>query len=180
MQASQSADSAVRSARGPLQCSAIATPVGTIYLEADPQAIRRVSFMAAGVIEAEIVRPDEPSCYDHLSECARQLLEYFHGRRRRFDLPVDYEGTGFQRDVWESMRSIPFGETRTSNELAAALGRPRAVRAVGQANHVNRWMILVPCHRVVGQAGKPAGFAAGLPLQVRLLELEKKASLKAE
>lgn len=101
-----------------------------------------------------------------------QLLEYLSGARRSFDLPLDPAGTAFQRSVWEALRAIPYGQTRTYGEMAAAVGRPRAVRAVGQANHVNPLPIFIPCHRVVGKNGALTGYAGGLDLKGALLALE--------
>ncbi len=101
-----------------------------------------------------------------------QLLEYLSGARRSFDLPLDPAGTDFQRSVWEALRAIPYGQTRTYGEMAAAVGRPRALRAVGQANHVNPLPIFIPCHRVVGKNGALTGYAGGLDLKGALLALE--------
>lgn len=101
-----------------------------------------------------------------------QLLEYLSGTRRSFDLPLDPAGTAFQRSVWEALGSIPYGQTRTYGEVAAAVGRPSAVRAVGQANHVNPLPIFIPCHRVVGKNGALTGYAGGLDLKGALLALE--------
>lgn len=101
-----------------------------------------------------------------------QLLEYLSRTRRSFDLPLDPAGTDFQRAVWEALRAIPYGQTRTYGEIAAAVGRPRAVRAVGQANHVNPLPIFIPCHRVVGKNGALTGYAGGLDLKSALLALE--------
>ena len=101
-----------------------------------------------------------------------QLLEYLSGARRSFDLPLDPAGTDFQRSVWEALRAIPYGQTRTYGEMAAAVGRPRALRAVGQANHVNPLPIFIPCHRVVGKGGALTGYAGGLDLKRALLALE--------
>lgn len=101
-----------------------------------------------------------------------QLLEYLSGARRSFDLPLDPAGTDFQRSIWEALRAIPYGQTRTYGQIAAAVGRPRAVRAVGQANHVNPLPIFIPCHRVVGKNGALTGYAGGLDLKGALLALE--------
>lgn len=108
-----------------------------------------------------------------LLRAAREaLLAYFAGERRDFDLPLDPAGTDFQRAVWEALRAIPYGGTRTYGEIAAAVGRPKAVRAVGQANHVNPLPIFIPCHRVVGKGGALTGYAGGLYLKRALLALE--------
>ena len=91
---------------------------------------------------------------------------------RSFDLPLDPRGTSFQRRVWAALTAIPWGETRTYAQIAAAVGSPRAVRAVGQANHRNPIPILIPCHRVVGADGTLTGYGGGLELKRKLLELE--------
>ena len=102
-----------------------------------------------------------------------QLSEYFSGARREFDLPHAPQGTAFQMQVWEALRAIPYGETRTYGEIARAIGRPKAARAVGMACHVNPIAVIVPCHRVVGSTGGLTGYAGGLPVKERLLALEK-------
>jgi len=107
-----------------------------------------------------------------LVETERQLNEYFAGKRKAFDLPLDMRGTQFQKDVWEALLAIPFGETRSYGELAKKLGSPAASRAVGAANGRNPISIVVPCHRVIGASGKLTGFAGGLETKARLLELE--------
>lgn len=101
-----------------------------------------------------------------------QVLEYLEGKRRRFELPLDLRGTPFQRAVWEALLAIPYGETRTYGEVASAIGRPGAVRAVGAANGANPVPLVVPCHRVVAAGGRLGGFGGGLPLKTRLLALE--------
>ena len=103
--------------------------------------------------------------------CARQLAEYFAGARRVFDVPLRPRGTPFQQRVWAALRTIPYGETRTYGEIAAAVGSPRAARAVGGAIHRNPVLILIPCHRVVGRAGL-TGFRAGLEMKRLLLAAE--------
>jgi methylated-DNA-[protein]-cysteine S-methyltransferase len=103
----------------------------------------------------------------------RQLGEYFAGTRKTFSVPLDMRGTRFQKDVWESLLAIPFGETRSYSQLAKQLGNPRATRAVGAANGRNPISIIVPCHRVIGSSGKLTGFAGGLEAKAQLLSLEK-------
>ncbi len=107
-----------------------------------------------------------------LARAREQLLEYWSGMRKTFDLPLNPRGTPFQLRVWEALRAIPWGETRTYRALAEDVGRPRAFRAVGMANHRNPLPILIPCHRVVGSDGSLTGYAGGLALKRRLLELE--------
>lgn len=108
-----------------------------------------------------------------LREACLQLDEYFQGRRKQFDLPLHYEGTAFQRRVWSQLQKIPYGETRSYEEVAAAIGSPKAQRAVGQANRRNPIMIIVPCHRVLRKNGDIGGFACGLSAKRYLLELER-------
>lgn len=108
-----------------------------------------------------------------LREAQRQIDEYMAGRRDVFRLPVRPErGTDFQRAVWRALCDIPYGETRTYADVARAVGRPRAARAVGAACHCNPVVIVVPCHRVVGCGGRPTGYAGGLDAKVRLLRIE--------
>jgi methylated-DNA-[protein]-cysteine S-methyltransferase len=102
----------------------------------------------------------------------RQLAEYLAGRRRDFDLPLETGGTPFQRLCWEALRRIPYGATRTYGEMAREIGRPRAVRAVGHANHDNPIGVIIPCHRVIGANGSLTGYAGGLDMKRVLLELE--------
>ena len=107
-----------------------------------------------------------------LVEVERQLDEYFAGRRKQFTLPLDMSGTAFQREVWNALLTIPFGETRSYAQIAQQIGNPTAVRAVGAANGKNPLSIVAPCHRVVGSTGALTGFAGGLDVKARLLALE--------
>ncbi len=107
-----------------------------------------------------------------------QLDEYFSGSRKDFTVKLKLRGTPFQIDVWNALRKIPYGETRTYKEIATQIGRPQAFRAVGQAIHNNPIAIVVPCHRVIGSDGSLTGFAGGLELKKRLLELERKTAGK--
>jgi methylated-DNA-[protein]-cysteine S-methyltransferase len=107
-----------------------------------------------------------------LLEAARQLRAYFAGALREFSLPLDIEGTEFQKRVWGQVAAIPYGETRSYLQIATAIGSPRAVRAVGAANGANPVPIVIPCHRVIGANGKLVGYGGGLTLKQRLLELE--------
>lgn len=109
------------------------------------------------------------------AEVRRQLEEYFAGKRQEFGLALAPAGTPFERSVWDELRKIPFGETRSYGEIAHALGRPGASRAVGRANGANPLPIVVPCHRVIGSDGSLTGFGGGLDAKSRLLELEGRA-----
>lgn len=109
---------------------------------------------------------------DLLLEARRQLEEYFAGIRAGFSLPLAPQGTDFQKAVWRQLEAIPYGETRTYGQIAAALGKPKASRAVGGANHNNPIAIVIPCHRVIGANGSLTGYAGGLDLKEKLLHLE--------
>ena len=106
------------------------------------------------------------------AEVARQIAEYFAGKRTEFDLPLDPDGTPFQKDVWNALLEIPYGERRTYSDVARRIGRPDAVRAVGAANGANPIAVVIPCHRVVGRDGTLTGYGAGLPVKRYLLDLE--------
>jgi len=109
-------------------------------------------------------------------EIVKQLSEYFEGKRTRFELPLDVEGTPFQKSVWNELLRIPYGETRSYGDIAKALGKPAAARAVGMANHNNPVAIVIPCHRVVGQNGSLTGYAGGLHLKEQLLSIERQGT----
>jgi O-6-methylguanine DNA methyltransferase len=106
-------------------------------------------------------------------EAVTQILEYLEGRRTEFELPLDLRGTPFQRRVWEKLLEIPYGETRSYQDIARAVRRPRALRAVGNANGANPVSLVVPCHRVVASGGKLGGYGGGLELKARLLAMER-------
>jgi len=104
---------------------------------------------------------------------ATQLQEYFSGIRKDFDLTLAPKGTPFQKLVWRELTNIPYGQTRTFGEIAAAIGKPGAARAVGMACNRNPIWLLIPCHRVVGRNGALTGYAGGLDMKCKLLELEQ-------
>ena len=107
-----------------------------------------------------------------IAPVARQIGEYFSGKRRSFDFPLAAKGTEFQKQVWAALLKIPFGSTTTYAALAAKVGRPGAFRAVGRANATNPIALIVPCHRVIGTDGTLTGYAGGIPIKQKLLELE--------
>ena len=109
-----------------------------------------------------------------LDEALKQMSEYFSGKRKKFDLPLYFEGTEFQKSVWNELRKIPYGTTVSYKNIAEGINNEKAVRAVGNANNKNKIMIIVPCHRVIGKNGKLVGFAGGLDKKEFLLEHEKK------
>ncbi|MDY5730130.1 MAG: methylated-DNA--[protein]-cysteine S-methyltransferase [Eubacteriales bacterium] len=102
-----------------------------------------------------------------------QLSEYLQGKRKHFSVPIALQGTEFQQKVWTALQAIPYGETRSYKEIAQAIGKPLACRAVGHANNQNPISIIVPCHRVIGANGKLVGYAGGLEIKQALLQLER-------
>lgn len=108
-----------------------------------------------------------------LKEAIAQLTDYLAGKRKTFDLPLSPHGTEFQQAVWKALRAIPYGETRTYKQIAESVGRSKAFRAVGMANNKNPILIFVPCHRVIGTNGRLLGFAAGIEVKEKLINLER-------
>ena len=149
------------------------SPVGTLGLEGDDDAL-----VLLELPDVAARRPRAPAARDArrlpaaLERAVTQLDEYFEGTRRTFDLPVELSGTPFQRQVWETLAEIPYGETVSYAELATMVGRPAAFRAVGQANGANPVPIVLPCHRVVASGGGIGGYGGGLALKRRLLAHE--------
>jgi AraC family transcriptional regulator of adaptative response/methylated-DNA-[protein]-cysteine methyltransferase len=160
----------------------IETALGPMVAGATGQALCLLEFSDRRMLEAQLrtlksryrlpLFPGESPLFDRLR---RELAEYFDGRRRSFDLPLDLRGSEFQKRVWKALLRIPYGRTRGYAELAAELGSPGAARAVGQANGLNRIAILVPCHRVVNADGGLGGYGGGLWRKLRLLETERAA-----
>lgn len=108
-----------------------------------------------------------------IKEATGQLNEYLEGNRRVFDIPLDLDGTPFQKAVWDALLEIPYGETRSYGEIAERIGNPKAARAVGMANNRNPAAIFVPCHRVIGADGRLVGYASGVDIKEKLLDLEQ-------
>lgn len=152
----------------------VASPVGALRLLATDRALIGIYFPEH--------RPSPPTSLDGsrsvevhpiLDQVATQLDDYFAGRRRAFDLPTAAAGTPFQRAVWAALATIPYGATWSYGELAHAIGKPSAVRAVGAANGRNPLSIVVPCHRVIGRRGDAVGYAGGVTAKQHLLALER-------
>ncbi len=140
------------------------TPIGLLRVEEQDHAITAICFGGDGVSE-----PSTPL----LQQAKHQLSEYFSGVRRTFDLPLNPHGTPFQKAAWSALCEIPYGEVRTYAQQAAAIGKPKACRAIGMANHCNPIPIVIPCHRVIGANGKLTGYAGGLDTKRYLLTLEQ-------
>ncbi len=143
-----------------------AMPQGRMTIVDSGGAVVRIGF---GVLDVEgsALSPTALT-----NEAATQLMEYFAGKRRTFSLPLAPKGTPFQKEVWQVLSSIPYGQTRSYADIAAQVGRPKAFRAVGMANNRNPIPIVIPCHRVVGSSGDMVGYAYGTKIKRYLLELE--------
>jgi len=150
-----------------------ASAIGELMLCEDDGALCAVVFSNGSLPKGEHEMRDTPL----LLEAEKQLNEYFAGHRQSFDVPLRPQGTGFQLRVWQVLTTIPYGETRTYGQIAAAIGNPRACRAVGMANHLNPLPIFIPCHRVVGTGNKLVGYAGGVWRKEKLLKLESQMLL---
>jgi len=146
--------------------SRIDSPVGPLVLAVSARGLVALEFGGRNILEGWVESAEKTAPY------ARQLEEYFAGRRRRFDLPLDLRGTDFQKRCWQELLKIPYGETRSYADIARAIGNPAAVRAVGLANGKNPIAIVVPCHRVIGSDGSLTGYGGGLETKRKLLQLE--------
>ena len=149
------------------------SPVGILKLVATKNALVAVLWENENPKRVRLAELIEQVDHPILLETQKQLCEYFAGTRQQFDLPLDFEGTVFQKKVWQALLGIPFGETRSYRDIAEQVGNIKAVRAVGAANGKNPISIIAPCHRVVGVNGKLVGFAGGLNNKEILLGLEK-------
>lgn len=143
----------------------IETDIGLLYLAEENGCIVR---LAVG----QAPEQDELGESPLLKQAEVEVMEYLAGERRTFTVSVRAEGTPFQKAVWEALKRIPFGETRCYGEIACEVGSPKGARAVGMACNRNPILLMIPCHRVVGSTGKLVGFACGLPMKERLLQLE--------
>jgi methylated-DNA-[protein]-cysteine S-methyltransferase len=152
----------------------IDSPVGKLKLVASNTGLVAILWENDKPNRVRLGELTEDRRHSVLVETERQLREYFAGKRKSFSVALDMRGTPFQKNVWEALLAIPFGETRSYGQLAKQLGNPAAMRAVGAANGRNPISIIVPCHRVIGSSGKLTGFAGGLDTKARLLNLEEK------
>ena len=162
----------------PITTLHLPTPLGTFTLKADDAGLCSLLFPEEGELErvsnsAGMVDEASVAPAPVLQEAAQQLLAYLDGRLFHFDLPLSYGGTAFQRQVWQELLAIPYGETMSYGELAANLGNRNKARAVGGAAHVNPIGIIIPCHRLIGASGSLTGFGGGLKMKETLLDLER-------
>jgi len=148
------------------------SPLGPIYLVATAKGLQGVFWQrqhVRGVKNLDPLRIEEKI----ILNAVKELEEYFAGKRRQFSVALNFAGTSFQKDVWRALSQIPFGKTVAYKDIAKNIKNPKAVRAVGGANGKNPFCIIVPCHRVIAADGSIGGYAGGVSLKRRLLEIEK-------
>ncbi|MEG0131948.1 MAG: methylated-DNA--[protein]-cysteine S-methyltransferase [Acinetobacter sp.] len=149
------------------------SPVGALKLVAHDHALVAVMWDNENHKRVRLAELVENQQHPMLHQVKQQLEQYFAGERQQFDLPLDFQGTAFQQQVWQALLEIPYGETRSYKQIAVQLGNEKAVRAVGAANGRNPISIIAPCHRVIGSGGALVGFAGGLDKKQILLSLEQ-------
>ncbi|WPU65185.1 methylated-DNA--[protein]-cysteine S-methyltransferase [Peredibacter starrii] len=143
----------------------IKSPIGELHLVANDKALMYLGFKNLGW---DAVKKSNPI----IELTKTQLQEYFEGKRKKFDVPFSLAGTEFQNTVWNTLAKIPFGKTWSYQQMAEAVKKPAAMRAVGRTNGLNPISIILPCHRVIGKSGSLTGYAGGLPAKEFLLRLE--------
>lgn len=143
------------------------TPVGKIGIAEEHGFLTNIYFM-------NMKQPLDAKLWetDTIKETFNQLYEYFEGKRKEFDIPLNPKGTDFQQTVWSELLNIPYGETRTYKDIATAIGDGKSTRAVGNANNKNPIPIIIPCHRVIGSDNKISGYVGGIKIKEKLLETE--------
>lgn len=143
----------------------IKSPIGVIHLVATDEALVYLGYKDLGWDAVKKINPI-------IEKTKTQLEEYFAGKRKKFDVPYSLGGTDFQQTVWKKLATIPFGKTWSYQQMAEAVKKPTAMRAVGRTNGLNPISIILPCHRVIGKSGSLTGYAGGLPAKEFLLRLE--------
>jgi len=154
------------------------TPIGKLLVASSEKGLVRIMFPHKEKVDSVSLLkkeyPEETLVEDREKNLSviEQLEEYFDGSRTVFSLPLDIRGTEFQKSVWDTLKKVPYGETRSYGEIARSIGKSKAARAVGNANRKNPIPIVIPCHRIIGSDGSMTGFRGGIPLKKKLLELE--------
>ncbi len=148
------------------------SPAGTIFMAATEEGICNLKFAGEQSKEDHFIPVDINTLHPFLQQLISELDNYFEGKLKSFTVPLDPQGTGFQKKVWHTVAEIPYGETTSYAKLSQQLNQPDAIRAVANANARNPLLLLIPCHRVIGTNGDLNGYAAGLPRKKYLLELE--------
>ncbi len=146
-----------------------ASPVGMLRIVENGRGITAIKYLKNFRVLPADAREKETTL---LKQAITELKAYFAGQRRHFDLPLDEQGTDFQKRVWAALREIPYGQTRSYKQIAEAAGSPHGYRATGMANNRNPISIVTPCHRVIGANGMLTGYGGGLDIKKKLLELE--------
>lgn len=149
------------------------SPVGILKISSQNEKIIQIDRVKEEEDILEGVIDKDCSDYKLCMKTVKELTEYFAGKRKEFDLPINAHGTEFQTKVWKALCDIPYGETRSYSDIAEAIGNSTAVRAVGGANNKNPISIVVPCHRVIGKNGTMVGYGGGLPMKEYLLNIEQ-------
>lgn len=150
------------------------SPVGELKMVASNNGLAAILWENDDPKRVYLENLIENKTHPILLESEQQLQAYFAGKRKSFALNLDFHGTEFQKKVWQALLTIPFGETRSYQQIATQIGNPKASRPVGAANSKNPISIIAPCHRVIGSSGKLTGFAGGLEVKAYLLDLEQK------
>jgi methylated-DNA-[protein]-cysteine S-methyltransferase len=149
------------------------TPIGRVYVAVDEQGVRKVAMGEEDWQEYRAEFGEAVHDPERCAEAVRQIREYFAGERTKFDLPLSIIGTPFRQQVWRQLQEIPYGEVRSYQDIAVAIGKLKGMRAIGQANRNNPLPILIPCHRVIGKSGDLVGYAGTrTDLKMTLLSLE--------
>ena len=146
------------------------SPIGNLIIMEEENAIIKLCFKEQEITNIKDVREFETPL---LKKAKKQLEEYFEGKRKKFDLALRLNGTSFQNKVWKALLNIPYAKTCSYKDIAKNIGNENASRAVGNANNKNPLPIFIPCHRVIGSNGKLIGYAGGLDIKIKLLELER-------
>lgn len=149
------------------------TPIGPLWITASKKAILCIE-PAENKAQSNQILSDGSGKL--VKDCETELIEYFEGKRKSFDLPLQPKGTDFQKNVWTNLQQIPYGQTCTYGNLAETTGNKKASRAAGMVCHCNPILILIPCHRVIGADGGLTGYAAGIEAKKYLLKMEKEHS----
>ena len=147
------------------------SPIGNLIIVEEEKAIIKLCFKEQEITNIKDIQEFETPL---LKKAKKQLEEYFEGKRKKFDLALRLNGTSFQNKVWKALLNIPYAKTCSYKDIAKNIGNENASRAVGNANNKNPLPIFIPCHRVIGSNGKLIGYAGGLDIKIKLLELERK------
>ena len=157
-----------------LCCASWESPIGKLTVGCSDKGVRTLALGNSSPTNGTGANGSRSARSAQLAKQAiAELREYVSGRRKRFTVPLDLQGTPFQMKVWKALLAIPYGETRSYQQIAREVGNPRASRAVGMANHCNPVGIIVPCHRVIASDGSLGGYAGGLKMKERILKLEQ-------